>query len=341
MKKATKQTNTTLSDDKPPSKGMEVISLSFTPPPTYKVWLLPPVEKSYSKNSINLGMYLHDESQSSIEFTFDLSSDNPVHVAQEMAKKLDEVPYDDIGKICTAINNAVQEARMKLNQGVLAYDTAVSDTDLARKLGEASVTKNQINPCSTISDQCNLASNRVPSLLAEQGGANSDVGIRSRFGSAVHPPAEDNALNGVPNDAVLNIRTVISDAVREARMEQNQGTLMQQSTFDTHLAMQLQFIEDAGIRGRNRDVDIHPWARRAVDPPTDDNARVATEEEGVVSVSAGTILEADCERDSAIVLVATLVEDEEIYLATRVTPPEPKRPWWKRRRSKLFRRKAA
>ena len=105
--------------------------------------------------------------------------------------------------------------------------------------------------------------------------------------------------------------------------------------------MQLQFIEDAGIRGRNRDVDIHPWARRAVDPPTDDNARAATEEEGVVSVSAGTILEADCERDSAIVLVATLVEDEEIYLATRVTPPEPKCPWWKRRRSKLFRRKAA
>lgn len=215
------------------------------------------------------------------------------------------------------------------------------DADLARNLGEASVTKNQINPCSTISDQCNLASNRVPSLLAEQGGANSNVGIRSRFGSAVHPPAEDNALNGVPNDAVLNIRTAISDAVREARMEQNQGTLMQQSTFDTLLAMQLQFIEDAGIRGRNRDVDIHPWARRAVDPPTDDNARVATEEEGVVSVSAGTILEADCERDSAIVLVATLVEDEEIYLATRVTPPEPKYPWWKRRRSKLFRRKAA
>ena len=204
-------------------------------------------------------------------------------------------------------------------------------------------------------------------MLAEQGGTNSDVDIRSRFGSAVHPSAEDNALNGVPNDAVLNIRTAISDAVREARMEQNQGTLMQQSTFDTllasnlrearmeqnqgtlmqqstfdtHLAMQLQFIEDAGIRGRNRDVDIHPWARRAVDPPTDDNARVATEEEGVVSVSAGTILEADCERDSAIVLVATLVEDEEIYLATRVTPPEPKRPWWKRRRSKLFRRKAA
>ena len=215
------------------------------------------------------------------------------------------------------------------------------DADLARKLGEASVTKNQINPCSTISDQVNLASNQVPSLLAEQGGTNSNVGIRSRFGSAVHPPAEDNALNGVPNDAVLNIRTAISDAVREARMEQNQGTLMQQSTFDTLLAMQLQFIEDAGIRGRNRDVDIHPWARRAVDPPTDDNARVATEEEGVVSVSAGTILEADCERDSAIVLVATLVEDEEIYLATRVTPPEPKRPWWKRRRSKLFRRKAA
>ena len=341
MKKATKRTNTTLSDDKPPSKGMEVISLSFTPPPTYKVWLLPPVEKSYSKNSINLGMYLHDESQSSIEFTFDLSSDNPVHVAQEMAKMLDEVPYDDVGEICTAIKNAVQEARMKLNQGVLAYDTAVSDADLARKLGEASVTENQINPCSTISDQCNLASNRVPSLLAEQGGANSNVGIRSRFGSAVHPPAEDNALNGVPNDAVLNIRTAISDAVREARMEQNQGTLMQQSTFDTLLAMQLQFIEDAGIRGRNRDVDIHPWARRAVDPPTDDNARAATEEEGVVSVSAGTILEADCERDSAIVLVATLVEDEEIYLATRVTPPEPKCPWWKRRRSKLFRRKAA
>ena len=125
MKKATKQTNTTLSDDKPPSKGMEVISLSFTPPPTYKVWLLPPVEKSYSKNSINLGMYLHDESQSSIEFTFDLLSENPVHVAQEMAKKLDEVPYDDVGEICTAIKNAVQEARMKLNQGVLAYyDTA-------------------------------------------------------------------------------------------------------------------------------------------------------------------------------------------------------------------------
>ena len=280
MKKATKQTNTTLSDDKPPSKGMEVISLSFTPPPTYKVWLLPPVEKSYSKNSINLGMYLHDESQSSIEFTFDLSSDNPVHVAQEMAKMLDEVPYDDVGEICTAIKNAVQEARMKLNQGVLAYDTAVSDTDLARKLGEASVTKNQINPCSTISDQCNLASNRVPSLLAEQGGANSDVGIRSRFGSAVHPSAEDNALNGVPNDAVLNIRTVISDAVREARMEQNQGTLMQQftfdtllasnlrearleqnqgtlilmqqSTFDTLLAMQLQFIEDADILAANQ-----------------------------------------------------------------------------------------
>jgi hypothetical protein len=109
---------------------MEVISLSFTPPPTYKVWVLPPVvidwvEKSYSKNSINLGMYLHDESQSSIEFTFDLSSDNPVHVAQEMAKMLDEVPYDDVGEICTAIKNAVQEARMKLNQGVLAYyDTA-------------------------------------------------------------------------------------------------------------------------------------------------------------------------------------------------------------------------
>jgi hypothetical protein len=84
------------------------------------------------------------------------------------------------------------------------------DADLARKLGEASVTKNQINPSSTISDQCNLASNRVPSLLAEQGGA-----------SAVHPPAEDNALNGIPNDAVLNIRTAISDAVREARMEHN------------------------------------------------------------------------------------------------------------------------
>jgi hypothetical protein len=135
--------------------------------------------------------------------------------------------------------------------------------------------------------------------------------------------------------------TLLASNHREARIEQNQGTLMQQSTFDTLLAMQLQFIEDAGIRGRNRDVDIHPWARRAVDPPTDDNARVATEEEGVVSVSAGTILEADCERDSAIVLVATLVEDEEIYLATRVTPPEPKYPWWKRRRSKLFRRKAA
>jgi hypothetical protein len=130
MKKATKRTNTTLSDDKPPSKGMEVISLSFTLPPTYKGWVLPPVvidwvEKSYSKNSINLGMYLHDESQSSIEFTFDISSDNPVHVAQEMAKMLDEVPYDDIGEICTAIKNAVQEAWMKLNQGVLAYyDTA-------------------------------------------------------------------------------------------------------------------------------------------------------------------------------------------------------------------------
>ena len=267
MKKATKQTNTTLSDDKPPSKGMEVISLSFTPPPTYKVWLLPPVEKSYSKNSINLGMYLHDESQSSIEFTFDLSSDNPVHVAQEMAKMLDEVPYDDVGEICTAIKNAVQEARMKLNQGVLAYDTAVSDTDLARKLGEASVTKNQINPSSTISDQCNLASNRVPSLLAEQGGTNSDVDVRSRFGSAVHPLAEDKALNGVPNDAVLNIRTAISDAALEARMEQNQGTLMQQSKLDSRLAdlrrilmddsllemdlqlleMDLQFTEDAGV----------------------------------------------------------------------------------------------
>jgi hypothetical protein len=114
------------------------------------------------------------------------------------------------------------------------------DADLARKLGEASVTKNQINPCSTISDQCNLASNRVPSLLAEQGGTNSDVDIQFRFGRAVHPSAEDNALNGVPNDAVLIIRIAISDAVREARMEQNQGTLMQQSTFDTLLSSKLQ-----------------------------------------------------------------------------------------------------
>ena len=36
-------------------------------------------------------------------------------------------------------------------------------------------------------------------------------------------------------------------------MEQNQGTLilMQQSTFDTLQAMQLQFIEDAGILAAN------------------------------------------------------------------------------------------
>jgi hypothetical protein len=115
-------------------------------------------------------------------------------------------------------------------------------------------------------------------LLAEQGGTNSDVDIQFRFGRAVHPSAEDNALNGVPNDAVLIIRIAISDAVREARMEQNQGTLMQQSTFDTLLssklqealmeqnqgtlmqqstfdtllAMQLQFIEDAGILAANQ-----------------------------------------------------------------------------------------
>ena len=325
MKKVTKQTNTTVSDDKPPSKRMEVISLSFPPPPTYKVWVLPPavidgVEQSYSNNSINLGMYLRDDS---IEFPFDLLSDNPVHVAQEMAKELDEVPYDDVGEICTAINDAVQEARMKLSQGMLAYEAAVYDANLAIKLGEASGTKNQINPTSTFSDQGNLASNRLPSFLAEQGGRDCDIDIRSCLGRAVHPPAEDNALNGVPNYAVLKNRTAISDAAREARMDQNPWTIMQQSTFDTILAGQLQFIEDAGILAAN--VDIHTCARRAVDPPAEDNARVVTEVKGV----------------AIRVPVATLVEDEEIYLATCVTPPEPNHPWWNRCRSILFRRKAA
>ncbi len=53
-------------------------------------------------------------------------------------------------------------------------------------------------------------------MLAEQGGRNRDVDIHSRLERAVHPPADDNALNGVTDDAVLKIRTGISDAAREA-----------------------------------------------------------------------------------------------------------------------------
>ena len=48
--------------------------------------------------------------------------------------------------------------------------------------------------------------------------------------------------------------TLLASKLREARLEQNQGTLilMQQSTFDTLLAMQLQFIEDADILAANQ-----------------------------------------------------------------------------------------
>ncbi len=146
--------NTTLSGDKPPANGMEVISLSFTPPPAYKVWVLPPAvvdggDKPHSNNAINLALTLHDKSQ--IEFSFNLLYDDPLNVAQEM-ETLGLIPYDAgpdaVCKISTAIDDAVQEARMKLNQGMLAYDATVYDS-LARKLAEAS---------DTISDRGNLKS---------------------------------------------------------------------------------------------------------------------------------------------------------------------------------------
>jgi hypothetical protein len=135
---------TALSDDEPPAKEMEVISLSSTPPPAaliktppnivrdaetsslgsslpYKVWAVPPAvidggNKPYPNNAINLALTLPDVSQTTIEFTFDLVDDDPVQVAREMITELDEVPDDAILEISTAISAVAREARMKQNQ---------------------------------------------------------------------------------------------------------------------------------------------------------------------------------------------------------------------------------
>jgi hypothetical protein len=234
---------------------------------------------------------------------------------------------------------------MDQNQGTLMKQSAF-DTLLARKLQLQFV-------ADSVGDR---ASEIVPSLLAEQGW-NRAADIHSRPGRAVDLRADDNSFNRVTDDAVLEIRTAISDAAREVWMNQNPGTLLQQSTYDALLARQLQleFIADSvGNRasnpyplslpdqgGRNRDVDNQPFVRRAVDPPLDDNARIAMEAEDVASVSAGTTLDADGGCVTGIhVPHATLVVEEEVYLATIVTPPEPKLPLWKRGRSKFCCRKA-
>jgi hypothetical protein len=138
---------TALSDDEPPAKEMEVISLSSTPPPAaliispnpppnivmdaetsklgsslpYKVWAVPPPvidggNKPYPNNAINLALTLPDVSQTTIEFTFDLVDDDPVQVAREMVTELDEVPDDAVLEISTAISAVAREARMKQNQ---------------------------------------------------------------------------------------------------------------------------------------------------------------------------------------------------------------------------------
>ena len=138
---------TALSDDEPPAKEMEVISLSSTPPPVamikpptpppnivrdaetskigrslpYKVWAVPPAvidggNKPYPNNAINLALTLPDVSQTTIEFTFDLVDDDPVQVAREMVTELDEVPDDAVLEISTAISAVARQARMKQNQ---------------------------------------------------------------------------------------------------------------------------------------------------------------------------------------------------------------------------------
>ncbi|KAL3817124.1 hypothetical protein ACHAXA_009955 [Cyclostephanos tholiformis] len=136
---------TALTNNEPPAKEMEVISLSSTPPPTalaitspssvikdsdtsnlgsslpYKVWAVPPAvidggNKPYPNNTINLALTLPDVSQTTIEFTFDLVDDDPVQIAREMVTELDEVPDDAVLEISTAISAVAREARMKQNQ---------------------------------------------------------------------------------------------------------------------------------------------------------------------------------------------------------------------------------
>lgn len=139
---------TALDEGEPPAKEMEVVSLSSTPPPAsiktnstlqrsvseaetsslgsipqYKVGAVPPVasldtngNKPYPEDEINLAITLPGESQTTIEFDFDLVNDDPVQVAREMVTELDEVPDDAVLGISEAISGVARQARMKQNQ---------------------------------------------------------------------------------------------------------------------------------------------------------------------------------------------------------------------------------
>ncbi|KAL7473707.1 hypothetical protein ACHAXS_014200 [Conticribra weissflogii] len=98
---------------------VETISLNSTV--HYKVSALPKDEvldgsKPYPNDTINLALTLPDESQTTIEFEFDLVNDDPVQVAREMVTELDEVPEDAVLDISEAISGVARQARMKQNQ---------------------------------------------------------------------------------------------------------------------------------------------------------------------------------------------------------------------------------
>jgi len=134
---------TALDDSEPLTKEVEGVSLSTTPPPAeiktstlprsdsesigsipqYKVSAVPPIDqqemggaKPYPKDEINLALTIPDESQTTIEFDFDLVNDDPVQVAREMVMELEEVPDNAVLDISEAISGVARKARMKQNQ---------------------------------------------------------------------------------------------------------------------------------------------------------------------------------------------------------------------------------
>jgi len=98
---------------------VETISLNSTV--HYKVSALPKGEvldgsKPHPNDTINLALTIPDESQTTIEFEFDLVNDDPVQVAREMVTELDEVPDDAVLDISEAISGVARQARMKQSQ---------------------------------------------------------------------------------------------------------------------------------------------------------------------------------------------------------------------------------
>ena len=110
---------TTLEDDDSPRKDTPEVQNAV--PLQYKVAAVPRLDtvdgtEPYPSDEINMALTLPDESQTTIEFEFDLVNDDPVQVAKEMVTELEEVPDCAVLDISGAISSVARDARMKQNQ---------------------------------------------------------------------------------------------------------------------------------------------------------------------------------------------------------------------------------